>query len=282
MTTEVSDTDSSELNEQPAESIAVAEPSAQRLTSHTQDDISNLPQPEEISQIETSSPRAHENNEKLFHDLQTVRNFIHKITTLLQEFLTSLNEKEETNISPHITTQQADKPLSHSHPEEMSKYHLPQEIHDAIETSAKQPQDHKYDTTPQYYNPRSNPILHKSLMQQVHNLQKQIGKLHRLQTTQEAPQRNSHRKPETRICFRCAKSGHVAKFCRSKLLSTKSFQTHQRTHLFRKQSPIRQPYHQQLRNFGYNSSEYDPINNWQSSPRCSSKISSPDTTQPDL
>ena len=91
MTTEVSDTDSSELNEQPAESIAVAEPSAQRLTSHTQDDISNLPQPEEISQIETSSPRAHENNKKLFHDLYIVRNFIHTIITLSQEFLTSLN-----------------------------------------------------------------------------------------------------------------------------------------------------------------------------------------------
>ena len=180
MTNDVSDTDLSELNEQPAESIAVAEPSAQMLTSHTQDDIGNLPQPDENSQIQTS-PRAHENNEKLSHDLHTVRNFIHKIITLLQEFLTSLNEKEETNISPHITTYQIDRPLSHSHPEEMSKDHLLQEIHDAIETSAKQHQVHKCDTTPQNYNPRSNPILHRSLMQQIHNLQQQIGKLHRLQ-----------------------------------------------------------------------------------------------------
>jgi len=68
MTNDVSDTDSSELNEQPAESIAVAEPSAQMLTSHTQDDISNLPQPEENSQIETSSPRAHGNNEEPSYD----------------------------------------------------------------------------------------------------------------------------------------------------------------------------------------------------------------------
>ena len=82
MTTDISDTDSSELNAQPAESIAAAEPSAQMLTSHTQDGIINLPQPEQNSQIETSSLRAHGNNEELSHDLHTVRNFIHKIITL--------------------------------------------------------------------------------------------------------------------------------------------------------------------------------------------------------
>ena len=251
------------------------------LTSHTQDGIINLPQPEQNSQIETSSLRAHGNNEELSHDLHTVRNFIHKIITFLQEFLTSLNEKGETNISPHLTTQQIGRRLSHSNPKEMSNYHLLQEIHDAIETSAKQHQVHKYDTTPQNYNPRSNATLHRSLMQQIHNLQHQVGKLHRLQTSQEAPQRNSHRNPETRTCFRCAKFGHVAKFCRSKLLSTKSFQTNHRTHPFREQNFIRQPHQQQLRNLGHNLSEYDPINNWQSSPRCFSKISSPDTTKPE-
>ena len=97
MTNDISDTDFSKLNEQPAEPLAAAEQSAQTLNSHTQDDITNPPQLEENSQMQTSSPRAHEENEDPSYDLHTVTNFIHKIITLLQEFLISLNESENTN-----------------------------------------------------------------------------------------------------------------------------------------------------------------------------------------
>jgi len=89
MTNDKSHTNFSEFNEQSAEPLAVAEPSAQTLTSHAHDSIMNPPQPEDNSQMETSSPRTHENNDESSHDLYTVRNFVYTIITLLQEFLKS-------------------------------------------------------------------------------------------------------------------------------------------------------------------------------------------------
>jgi len=277
MTNDTSDTKFSEFTEQSAEPLTVAEPSVQTLISPAHDNNTNTLQSEENLQIETSSPRTHGNNEELSHDLHTVRNFIHKIITLSQEFLTSLNEKGDTNTSPNIMEQKINRRPTHSNSKETSNHHLLHDIHTAIETIAKQHQFQKHDKTSQNHHLRSTETLPQSLLQQIHNLQQQVNKLHRLQTNHEEPPRNFHRKPETRTCFRCAHYGHVAKFCRSKPLSKKS-QTNQRTHLFREQSFIRQQHHQQLRNLGYNPSEYDPINNWQLSPRCSRKISSPNTT----
>ena len=83
MNNDISDAEFSEYNEQPAEPLPAAEPSAQTLTLHAQDGIMNPPQPEENSQMETSSPRTHENNEEPSYDLHTVRNFLYKIITLL-------------------------------------------------------------------------------------------------------------------------------------------------------------------------------------------------------
>ena len=277
MTNDISDTDSSELNQQPAESIAVAEPSAQMLTSHTQDDISNLPQPEENSQIETSSPRAHGNNEEPSYDLHTVRNFIHKLITLLQEFLTSLDKKGDTSTNQRITEQKPIKQPKHSNSKKTSNQNLLHELHKAIEIIAKQHQFQSHDKTSINNHPRST----EALPQQLHNLQKLIGKIYRFQTSQRS-QQNFHHKPETRLCHRCGIHGHVAKFCRSRPLPKTKLQVKQTTHLSTQQRFIRQQHHQQLRNIGHNPTEYDPINNWQSSPRCSRKISSPDTTKPDL
>jgi len=277
MTNDITDTNFSELNEQPAEPLAVAKPSAQTLTSHAHDSIMNTPQQEENLQMETSSPRAHENSEEPSHDLSTVRNFIYTIITLLQEFLTSLNEKGDTNTPPHITKQKTNRQPKHSNSKETSNHHLLHEIYKATEIIAKQHQFQAHDKTSQNNHPRSTETLPQSLPQQIHNLQQQIGKIHRFQTSQRS-QQNSHRKPETRSCYRCGKHGHVARFCRSWPLPTKILPINQRPHLFKKQSFIRQPHHQQLRNIGYNPSEYDPLNNCQLSPLCSRKISSPDTT----
>jgi len=102
MTNDTSDTKFFEFTEQSAEPLTVAEPSVQTLISHAHDSHMNTLQSEENLQIEISSPRAHGNNEELSHDLHTVRNFIHKIITLSQELLTSLNEKGDTNTSPLI------------------------------------------------------------------------------------------------------------------------------------------------------------------------------------
>ena len=274
MTNYISNTKLSEFTEQSAEPSTVAEPSVQTLISPAPDSNINTLQSEENLQIETSSPRAHGNNEELSHDLLTVRNFIHKIITLSQEFLTSLNEKEDTNTSPHIMEQKINRRPTHSNSKETLNHHLLHDIYTAIETIAKQHQFQKHDKTSQNYHLRSTETLPQSLPQQIQNLQQQVNKLHRLQTNHEEPPRNFHRKPESRTCFRCAKYGHVAKFCRSKplLQNKKSPQTNQRTHLHRKQSFIRQQHHQQLHNL------YDPLSNWHVSPRCSKKISSPDPT----
>jgi len=154
MTNDTSDTKFSEFTEQSAEPLTVAEPSVQTLISPAHDSHMNTLQSEENLQIETSSPRAHGNNEELSHDLHTVRNFIHKIITLLQEFLTSLNEKGDTNTSPHITEQKINRRPTHSNSKETSNHHLLHDIHTAIETIAKQHQFQKHDKTSQNYHLR--------------------------------------------------------------------------------------------------------------------------------
>jgi len=140
MTNDISDTDFSELNEQPAEPLAAAEQSAQTLNSHTQDDITNPPQPEENSQMQTSSPRAHEENEDPSYDLHNVTNFIHKRITLLQEFLISLNESEDTNKPLRIMKQKTNGQSKHSNSKETSYHRLPHKLHKAMEFITKQHQ----------------------------------------------------------------------------------------------------------------------------------------------
>jgi len=244
MTNDISDTEFSECNEQPAEPLPAAEPSAQTLTSHAQDGNMNPPQPEENSQMETSSPRTHENNEEPSYDLHTVRNFIYKIITLLQQFLTSSDEKGDKNTTQCITKQKTIGQQKHNNSKETPYHQLPCELHKAIELITKQHQFQLHDKKSHKNHPQSTETIPQSLSQQLHNLQQQVGKIHRLQTSQEKSQRHSPRKPETRSCYRCGKYGHVAQNCRSRPLPKKLLQTNQRTHLFREQNFIRQQHHQ--------------------------------------
>jgi len=278
MTNDIPHTNFSELNEQPAEPLAVAEPSAQTLISHAHDSIMNPLQPEENSQMETPSPRTHENNEEPSHDLSTVRNFVYTMITLLQEFLKSSDEQGDTNRPLRIMTQTTSRRPEHNNSKETSNHHLLHELYKAIEIIAKRHQFQPHDKKSQNDHPQSTETLPKSLIQQIHNLQQQVEKLHRLPTSQEAPQRNSHRKPETRSCFHCGKYGHVAKFCRSRPLPKTLLQAKRTTHLSRQQSSIRQPNHQLLCPTGYDPSVYHPLNNWQLPPRRPRNISSPATT----
>jgi len=265
MTNHISTTELSEFIEQSAEPLPATDPSVITITSPAPDDNTNKLHPEESLQIETSSPRAQGNNEKLSHYLLTARNFIQRIITLSQEFLTSLNEKGDTNTSPHIMKQNIIR-RTHSNTKESLYHHLLHDIYTAINTVAKQHQFQKHDKTSQNYHLQSTETLPQSLPQQIQNLQQQVNKLHRLRTNHEEPPRNFHHQPETRTCFRCAKYGHVAKFCRSNLLlqTQKTPQTNQRTHLFKKQMLIRQRPSKQLQPMRHKFSVRDPLHNRQS------------------
>jgi len=159
----------------------------------------NPPQSEETPHMETLSPRSHENIEEPSNDLQTVRNFIHKIITLSQEFLTPLNESEDTNKPLRIMKQTTNGQPKHSNSKETSYHHLPCKLHKATKTIEKKQQSQPQD---------------------------------------QQSQKSKTKKTEKRDCYRCGKVGHIARNCRSRPLPKKLLQAKQRTHLFRKQSFI--------------------------------------------
>jgi len=184
MTNDISDTDFSEFNEQPAEPSAAAETSAQTLISHAQDSIMHPPQSEETSQMEILSTWAHENTEEPSNDLHTVRNFIYTIITLSQEFLTSLDEKGDTDKTLRITKQKINRRSKHSNSKETSYHYLPRELHKATKT------------------------LEQKQQSQLQDQQSQTSKT---------------KKPENRECYRCGKFGHIARNCRSRPLPKNYF-----------------------------------------------------------
>jgi len=104
MNNQISDTNLSELNEQSAEPLTLTEPSPNTLISPATDNNMNTLQSEEKLPTKTLALRAHENKDELSYNLHTVRNFVHKIIILSQDFLTSLKEKGDTNTSPQNTT----------------------------------------------------------------------------------------------------------------------------------------------------------------------------------
>jgi len=110
----------------------------QTLISHAQDNIMIPPQSEETSQIETSSPRCHENTEEPSNDLHTVRNFIHTIITLSQDFLTSLDDEDETLESPYIMTHEPHGKPNCCNSKPISCHNLLQDLHQTIKTIENQ------------------------------------------------------------------------------------------------------------------------------------------------
>jgi len=262
MTTDISDTNFSEVNKQSAEPSAMAEQSAQTLTSQEHDNIMNTPQPEENLQRKTPSTQNHENNVEPSYDLSTVRNFVSTIITLLQEFLKSSDEKGDTNTTQCITKQKTIGQQNHNNSKEMLYHQLLCELHKVMDLTTNQRRFQLHDTKSHPNSPQSTETISQSISQQLYNLQQQVRQIHLIQMSQEKPQRHKPHKPETRVCFRCEKYGHVAKFCRSRPLSKKS-QTNHRTHLFKEQTPIRQRHRKQLHPTGHNSSIYDTLHNWQ-------------------
>jgi len=109
MNNQISDANFSEFKEQSEAPSTVTEPSLQTLISPAKDNNKNTLQSEENLPTETSTLRAHENNDELSHNLHTIRNFLHMIITLSQDFLTSLNKKEDTNTSLQSTTTEVPK-----------------------------------------------------------------------------------------------------------------------------------------------------------------------------
>jgi len=79
--------------------------------------------------------------------------------------------------------------------------------------------------------------LRDSLMQEIKAIHKQIGRIHQLQTDQEQQRPSTTKKTETRTCFRCAKYGHIAKFCRSKPQQTQTNRFNQQRQQFNQQRP---------------------------------------------
>jgi len=93
MNNNLSETNFSEVYEQSAEPLPVAEPNVQTLiTSTLKSNMTKIPS-EENPQIQTPSLQAHEDIAQPPYDLSTVRNFVSTITTLLQVFLKSVDEK---------------------------------------------------------------------------------------------------------------------------------------------------------------------------------------------
>jgi len=74
-------------------------------------------------------------------------------------------------------------------------------------------------------------------MHEIKSIHKQIGRIHQLQTDRDQQRPSAPKKTETRTCFRCAKYGHVAKFCRSKPQQTQPNRFNQPRQQFNQQRP---------------------------------------------
>ena len=93
MNNNLSETNFSEVHEQSAKPLQVTEPMVQTLiTSTLESNMTKIPS-EENPQTNIPPFQANEDNAQPPYDLSTVRNFVSTITTLLQVFLKSVDEK---------------------------------------------------------------------------------------------------------------------------------------------------------------------------------------------
>ena len=167
MTNDISDINFSEVNEQSAEPSAMAEQSAQTLTSQEHDNIMNTPQPEENLQRKTPSPQAHENNVEPSYDLSTVRNFVSTIITLLQEFLKSSDEKGDTNTTQRITKQKTIGQQNHNNSKEMLYHQLLCKLHKVMDSTTNQHRFQLHDKKSHPNSPQSTETIPQSISQQL-------------------------------------------------------------------------------------------------------------------
>jgi len=254
MSTEISDTKLFDEKEQPAEKFPEPESNFQMpLSSAHANNLNTNPLQDDHEPLASPS-LTHGNNKDPIDDLRKPQNFEQITMNLFQDFLSFLEERIKHETAAH--NQERDENirprLSHA-----------TDIHPAS-TSHDSP---------------FNQNTQRKIMRKLTAIQQQIERMP--QTKDDHKQQKPHKKPETRACFRCGKIGHVAKFCRNKLLTKyiiqsqapNSTQCHQKRTLFpprhRAQTHPKMP----------NAFQYDPCHNW-SLPILHSRKSVPSRNQP--
>ena len=115
----------------------------------------------------------------------------------------------------------------------------------------------------QHRNPSE--ILYHNLSQQLHSLSQQVDRMQQSLPQDNKLRKSKNRKPETRICFKCNKFGHIARKCRSRPLQRPQYQQTRQQISFRKQRFTQNPHYLASRNKSDNPSTNHTSDNRQQS-----------------